>query len=232
MNLFQSSILIGSLLIVFFAFFIIYGLQSFKKENKTKFNFKNMFPFELYLSKRNNVVYLILLIVYSSISFTCFIPLIYLCLTYESGNTFMWLIVVIDLLFVIAQTAFIALNIVSASYVKPHAILSTCFFSFSLLTTAILSVALYDLYQLTLANYYIVLMVVGIIVALCDAVIIINPKLKYWAKLEKVINEDGSISYVRPKHFVLAISQWLVFILNFITAILPIIATIIYSSVN
>lgn len=46
--------------------------------------------------------------------------------------------------------------------------------------------------------------------ALAVAIILVNPRLKTWAKLEKVVEEDGSSSLKRPKPFVLAFSEWLV----------------------
>jgi hypothetical protein len=36
-----------------------------------------------------------------------------------------------------------------------------------------------------------------------------NPKLGDWAKMSKVVGADGSVSYARPKPFVLAFSEWL-----------------------
>lgn len=50
--------------------------------------------------------------------------------------------------------------------------------------------------------------------ALISALLLINPKLKDWAKLEKNVGEDGLLSYHRPKRFVLPYSEWTLFFLG------------------
>jgi hypothetical protein len=53
--------------------------------------------------------------------------------------------------------------------------------------------------------------VVGILFALALATIVLplNPKMKHWAELEKVSESDGTLSFRRPRFFILAFSEWL-----------------------
>ncbi len=53
---------------------------------------------------------------------------------------------------------------------------------------------------------------------------LLNPKLSNYAKLDRVIEKDGTASYQRPKYFVMAFSEWLLTFLDEITLL----ATIIF----
>ena len=65
-----------------------------------------------------------------------------------------------------------------------------------------------------------VLSIVMFAIALAVAIILVNPRLKTWAKLEKVVDEDGASSLKRPKPFVLAFSEWIVIFLGVLSYIL------------
>ena len=65
-----------------------------------------------------------------------------------------------------------------------------------------------------------VLSIIMFAIALAVAIILVNPRLKTWAKLEKVVDEDGASSLKRPKPFVLAFSEWIVIFLGVLSYIL------------
>lgn len=65
-----------------------------------------------------------------------------------------------------------------------------------------------------------ILSIVMFVIALAVAIILVNPRLKTWAKLEKVVDEDGASSLKRPKPFVLAFSEWIVIFLGVLSYIL------------
>lgn len=65
-----------------------------------------------------------------------------------------------------------------------------------------------------------VLSIIMFVIALAVAIILVNPRLKTWAKLEKVVDEDGASSLKRPKPFVLAFSEWIVIFLGVLSCIL------------
>lgn len=65
-----------------------------------------------------------------------------------------------------------------------------------------------------------VLSIIMFVIALAVAFILVNPRLKTWAKLEKVVSEDGASSLKRPKPFVLAFSEWIVIFLGVLSYIL------------
>lgn len=65
-----------------------------------------------------------------------------------------------------------------------------------------------------------VLSIIMFVIALAVAIILVNPRLKTWAKLKKVVDEDGASSLKRPKPFVLAFSEWIVIFLGVLSYIL------------
>ena len=65
-----------------------------------------------------------------------------------------------------------------------------------------------------------ILSIIMFVIALAVAIILVNPRLKTWAKLEKVVDEDGASSLKRPKPFVLAFSEWIVIFLGVLSYIL------------
>ena len=54
-----------------------------------------------------------------------------------------------------------------------------------------------------------VMMIVNALYCLFIFILIINPKLSHWAELKKETNPDGTVKYVRPKVFILALIEWL-----------------------
>ncbi len=56
---------------------------------------------------------------------------------------------------------------------------------------------------------------------------LLNPKLTNYAKLDQVIEKDGTVSYQRPKYFVMAFSEWLLTFLDEATLLLAIIFFVI-----
>jgi hypothetical protein len=58
------------------------------------------------------------------------------------------------------------------------------------------------------------LAIILFILALFAAFLLLNPGLKKWDKMDKVAKADGTISYVRPKRFVLAYSEWALYFAN------------------
>ena len=54
--------------------------------------------------------------------------------------------------------------------------------------------------------------------------VVANPKLKNWDRLETVTNEKGEQVVRRPKWFVLAYSEWFVFFVSILVDILTLVA--------
>ena len=97
---------------------------------------------------------------------------------------------------------------------KPHLGLFTVYAGLTGLSLVIASLALMNLGKMMkeLLPAYEALPYVGmgilILFAIAEFVLLFNPKLSSWPKLEAEMEEDGSISTKRPKIFVLAATEW------------------------
>ena len=65
-----------------------------------------------------------------------------------------------------------------------------------------------------------VFMLALLMLALLSALLLMNPKMADWARLNSTMNEDGSTYTSRPKEFVLAATEWGLFLLNLLSALL------------
>lgn len=228
MTAFQQAMLILIILIAAYLFFIVFNILFFKKQQKFNFNFRNMFPNELYLyDSKKNPYYFISLAIGSAASIASFSPLTFYYTYAEEATNYTWFIVFIAIVFALTSLSFISLCVIPANYIKIHVTISTIFFCLSLLSSSILAVLFYSFYNNTKEIVPLIFMIIAIVVSLFYLIIIISPKLKYWTNLQKVTNDDGSVVYVRPKYFVLAFSEWLIFFFNILLAILILIFTMI-----
>lgn len=67
------------------------------------------------------------------------------------------------------------------------------------------------------------------VIAVAALLLIVNPKLKDWPRLECVSETDGTVSYKRPRPFVMAASEWGIIALTFLLATISSIGLIISS---
>ena len=105
-----------------------------------------------------------------------------------------------------------------AKYTKTHMILVTISMCLSLLSNALTTL----LGVLVFKNYHdrgitsiptLILAIAAFVFALGNLVLIFNPKLTKWAKLE-TSNDGGEVTVSRGKIFILAFSEWLTLLLT------------------
>lgn len=198
-----AALLLTFLCIVFLAKFTVNPIDS------QGFSFKRVFPFEA-LKRREKVqsLYIFCLCLFAA---SAVLPLFNLITHPGEIENIKTLTVTVSSVFCIAAIIFGFLSYFDATHTKVHLILFVLFLCFTLLgnaLAAIRGVAIYKVYAEHNKQYVITL--VGAVIcgvsALFCAILAVNPKLKNWAELEKVNN-----IYERPKVFVLAYYEWLIF---------------------
>ena len=215
-----SPIWIISISIFLFSFLgiLVFASVLFKPIDKYKFSFMRIFPFEIAEnSDRYGKYYSLSTYLFSGM---CFTPLIIICSTHSLLDNLKPLSILLVCLLGLSSLCFVFLNIFNATHVKTHLSIFTVFASLVLLSSALIFAR-----GLTASNLYlehgkneIIFLVTEILSGLAtifSVIIILNPKLKTWPKLDQV---DGE--YVRPKRFVLAYSQWALLLVLFIDVIL------------
>lgn len=213
----QFVLSLAFLVLSSFAYFFI-GKMNYRSANKEKYSTKNMFLYELNfnVNGKYNVIW--------QISFYAFIvaqalPLVFFItnyIYYPSSFSFACVVAFVSLVNILT---FICLSTLPAKYVKPHIIFDTIYFALTFIESGMLSIFIIATYK----NYDVFHLVIGILIGLISVIsliISINPKLKSWAELESVRNEDGTATVIRPKWFVLAASEWIMLLMNVIFILL------------
>ena len=176
-----------------------------KPIDEYKFSFLRIFPFEIIrTSEKNAKFYTFSTYLFSGM---CFSPLILINktsrLSYINPLT-----ILIVCLFGLAGICFLFLNVFDVTHVKPHISLFTVLSFLTLLSGSLVTARSFTAYSIFLKHgskefLFLLCGILSGIISLFSLCLIVNPKLKFWAKLDKVDDK-----YVRPKKFPLAYSEW------------------------
>lgn len=208
--------------IVFFTCYLIFSFVNFKAHEHKDYRIQNMFPYELNFDGtfKSNAIGNICLIVACALgaSSLAFIETLdqngYLIFALISG--------------ILSMVGAILMCFIPLRFLKEHIFFDVIAFIFSLMFS--LSLFLYCFFEIYeapaganfLSSKYIltiVCLIVSILTMLTSFIVIMNPKLTRWGNLKEEIKDDGTKTYIRPKWFVLAFSEWLILILIFINLV-------------
>ncbi len=198
----------------------IFGNIIYQFVNKKKFSYFNTFPYEILdnVDQKLSLPYRIILLIYSGFAIS---PLILIFTSFSSWGNLIYLVTFIAILIFINALFYLGIAFLPAKFIRQHTLLATLYFVFNILISALVSLLGFLLYftyntslpHLIFACFSILLTIIGIIV-------ILNPKLKEWAKLNKETNEKGETSIVRPKFFPLAYSEWLFYLISLFNVVM------------
>lgn len=188
-----------------------------------EYSYKRNFPCEIITSGSKMVpTYKIFLFIFAGLSFAplfCILPKI------GEFGSIGWLAILISILYGFCGVFIAAIHIFEAKFIKVHSIIATIFFSLTMLSSALSAV--FSLLVFQVNNRFnlgsassMIYMGLFIAITLFTLIIVINPKLKEWTKLEKVKLPDGSLGYDRPKVFILALSEWVVILAAVVSELL------------
>ena len=207
-------------LIVFPIMMMIY-ISYAKKQDHVPFHYRNCFPYEAYIDKEKNqdklaralqVMVLIATLVPSIFSLSAFINS-KVDTNFNIYNSFFLV------LSVMAAVGFLLISIIPLKSPRSHLIVFFAFLATMILKKTVGGVTLLQLG----AEWSDATKIIGIVVLvtlLVEIFLLVNPKLKTWDKLERVTNSKGEEVLARPKWFVLAYSEWIVFGVGIIVDIL------------
>lgn len=223
-----SVVLLGvSLLFLGISIAIAFVISSNeKKDAEDKISIGNHFPYEVFGPwKGMGIVPRILLIV----SFLVVSEWGAMVLGFKSSYFYgdFYYAIFVNVLPILFGASYLVMTSIGLDQEKKHLIFSII----SVLLLTLFETALGILFlSLSKYNGYESLSVFAIIFFVLAALCLIasfNPKLKDYAKLEKIEADDGSYSYKRPKVVSLALSEWLMLIPFALSLILIAIAFII-----
>jgi hypothetical protein len=207
-----AALILGPLFL--FGLMLTYGLLA-KRSQKKEYDFLSYFPYEFYEDSRG--AYLgtrlfqgLYLLATTGLS-------LYLLSSFYAyaGLGFSYLIGIAVFSFALGAVELL-LTIVTPRNPKEHLLLFYLFGGLLSITVAMMGSFLYALYKKTPASGSVLLLFALILffLALCAFLVLLNPKLQKWDRLEAQAEKDGTVTFVRPRPFVLAASEWLLIALH------------------
>lgn len=203
-----TTMLTGSLIIAIMAmaFTLIFALNSYRMKQKRDYSFRNEFPFELTQGVGSAFIrYMHVLVLFFAIMLVFFgFYLIEYPLAHFSGLIFLvsW-----------SLTAFLIylVFIVKFTSVKRHLIVSSLFFLLTVLNGLMFGLYLqYSPVYMQEKAYTII----SYILSAFALLLALNPKLSRWSYMDKIEQQDGTIIMLRPRYFILALTEWSLIAIN------------------
>lgn len=206
--------------IISFTLMIFFNAFNAKKHDPN-FSFRNYFPYEYFNKLSKIFAFIFVISLFASLS--TILPY-----SVDLGNNFILLIVITFVIGLSGVTSFVNMSL-PLKYMKEHMIVSTIQMASSFLSIALATVRLFLAYSIesrfNQGTLYLCFGVLGAILSILMLVVIFNPKLKDWTKLD-VINVNGEKTYSRPKFVSLAYSEWISLLILLFSQILFLISMI------
>ncbi len=210
---------------IIFILFILFGRSTYFINEKQTFSFRNRFPFELNYQKNVTVVSYFRLFLIFMFALLVASPLVFS--TSFTGASNIAYAVIIAFLLIANALVDLILFFIRPNLLKQFKLYSTLAIAFTLFTSGMLGV----FYLTNVFNHFSYKILAGLcfLITAFNFLLAVNPKLKEWDKLIENKNDDGTISYVRPKISPLAFSLWLNFLSLVLLNVIVLISLILLS---
>lgn len=182
---------------------------TFRLQYKEKFSFRNRFPFEAYYQREQRIASYFRLALMLLLGLSLAVIVIF-AIAFRSEVSNLVYAIAIGVFYILALVSSLVTFMLKPNYLSQFKIYVILSFAFALMAHAMLGILLVT----NVFEHLAYKIVAGFAFALAVAVIVmmVNPKLKNWAKLNINKNADGTVSYERPKISPLAFSLWLNFL--------------------
>ena len=188
-----------------------FGTRGYAKAEEKRFSFLTMFPQELFDGKDSSRVGARLFI-YGYAFLDAFIGCFPLVVGFLP-QSFLPFAVLFLVFGVVKNASLIVLVRAPAYEFKPHLLAFVVYAGFSVLSMTMAAILFVNLriYSQTLA---VVFTVLAGLLGIGELFVIVNPKLSQWTKLRASVDAEGNVDTSRPRPFVLAFSEWILFALS------------------
>lgn len=210
-----KSLSLGLMLggILLFVAFIYFSFVNYQKRFNLKYSMRNVFPYELNYKGRfkDNLAGNICL----TLSSICLLVFFSTFLKHYD-NGFFLASMISGIIFSLAT---LLIFFIPFELLKFHIILDLALFMGALCVNGTLATgAFFQIYEL-FNVYSLIAAIITSILTVFVFILIMNPKLSHWADLSPEKNKDGTMSFKRPKYFVLAYSEWALVLVAYLTTI-------------
>ena len=210
-----------ALSITFLILLIILGIKRYYIENKQKFSFFKMFPFELFVIKNKlslffKIVFLIPIFLLLAAGINIFLL--------DIGIMYFTQVCFAFALIVLGAFCFLVLYFIKPDNLKIYLMFFVLLLVSSVMLYAINGVmgimSIFDKGNLEIDIKKIIVGSISVLFFVIYCIFIFICIKKPLFNMDKINNEDGTLSYVRPKRFPVAYMQWLSLISLFINTLL------------
>lgn len=204
------------LAIILFLGFILLSFNNYKRRFNVKYNPLNMFPYELNFeaSFKENLIGNIFLFA------TSLTGIVFHVLIIKSATS--GFIIILAITGILASVLLSIVPLLPLTFLKTHLIVDIVLFIsvlLSIVSSALCALRYYQVWLDSENNPSLFLTIFYFVFGGIYLLFLFNPKIALWAKLEQVVNSDGTSYYQRPKFFPLAYTEWVTYIFYFISLI-------------
>lgn len=207
-----SSVLTITLIVslIVLTIMLVFGVNAYRLKQGQRFSFLNQFPFELSQGVGPSyAVYMHILALLFTISSVFFGFYVIDINAHFSALTFLfsWTLTsfTIYLIFITKFTS-----------VKRHLFIVALLFVLTIIN-GVMAGLYYQVSAAALLEK--TSSIISYVLAFLALVLAVNPRLTRWSMMDKIEQQDGTIIVLRPKIFVLAITEWLLIVLNLLIMI-------------
>ncbi len=198
---------------IFFLTFL-FLLKNNKQEGEESFNFRQYFIYEAFPKKKEMPQRIGQFLAISS---NIILGILAFCLPHDETVTSPYYFLMVAIIEVIVELFFTFLSYTSFKKEKLRVATFMFYGAFIAIRNGTSGIILLSISRKILANnsaLALTFAIISFVFAALSIAPLCNPKLANYAKLEEVIEKDGTSHYERPKYFVMAFSEWLLFFLS------------------
>lgn len=201
--------------------FILSSFINYNTRFGMTYDLRNHFPYELnYESKfKDNLMGNVLLLVATG----CGVAFYILFDNNKQNGYFLFMMIA----GCIHQLVHFFLAFVPLKLTKSHLLLVTLDIILSFLIPFSLAISSSITFNHTHDYSLIIFIALPAVICLFVFILMMNPKLTRWSRMEEIKNEDGTTSYKRPRYFILAFYEWLLLFASLLTQIIVILSALI-----
>ncbi len=188
------------------------ALRNYQIINKDKYSLARNFPFELSPIRdgKKNILFVVMII--ASIILLNFANIFVCVSSYNIETRYQGTMLLTVASSFIASISFIYLLFSDTKNFKMHLLALSFLIAFALANVASIAyigyASLLDPSKSQVDLKKLIVAIIATIEGIVMLLLFINPKIKSWFKLEEIKNDDGTITHVRPKIFILALIEW------------------------
>ena len=190
-----------------------------KKINLKRFSLLNEFPSEVYQNTKNKKVAVISYILFFAATFTLMVLLPLRVKELEIEVSIQFLAGFVLVLFMLGVLGMAVQVVVVPNYVKIHTMIFLASQLLLFLASLVFGFESFSIYKVLEESKYLVLSIISFAMALAYLTALFNPKLATWTKMEQKKMTSDEIVYVRPKVIVLALYEWINYLLVIVNII-------------